>query len=184
MPSNLSGPLRPPLGSATRPRGEGVWTPLGQEAAELCPGHADCLRSGLWGKSPPAQCPPARQRCASFPKRRRDCALLRSYPFSLIPAEHSWRLSPPLETTGEPRKTEETQLAPAIPPHFNSMGLGPLTAVPGLPTAARAPALQPESQGARGAVHVAPASPRGDPRAAQTRAPLWLGVREAYQGLR
>lgn len=94
-------PARPPLGFAPRPPGEGIWPPLGQEAAELRPGRADCPRSGLRGKSPPARCPP---RCAAFPKQRLDRALLVSYPSLPIPAERSRSLSPPLETAGEAPK--------------------------------------------------------------------------------
>lgn len=68
--------------------GRGGLDPAGARGCRAAPGHADCLRPGLGGKVAPGAVP-ARQRCASFPKRRHDRALLRSYPFSLIPPEHS-----------------------------------------------------------------------------------------------
>lgn len=132
-----------------RGRGRGALRRAGAEAAELRSGRADCQRSGLWGKSPPARGrparPPARPRCTSFRKRRRDRALQGSYPFLQVPAERSRGLALLARPRGKPWKAEGTRLGSTAAPHFNSRSLGPLTAAEGRPTAVRAPALQPES---------------------------------------
>ena len=123
-----------------RGRGRGALRRAGADAAEPRSGRADCPRSGLWGKSPPARCRPARPRCTSCRKRRRDRALQGSFPFLPVPAERSRGSALLARPPGKPRTTEGTGLASAVAPHFNCRALGPLTAAEGRPIAVRAPA--------------------------------------------
>lgn len=156
-----------------RGRGRGALRRAGADAAEPRSGRADCPRSGLWGKSPPARCRPARPRCTSCRKRRRDRALQGSFPFLPVPAERSRGSALLARPPGKPRTTEGTGLASAVAPHFNCRALGPLTAAEGRPIAVRAPALQPESLlASSGGRPLAPASARRGRRAPQTRAQL------------
>lgn len=142
-------------------RGRGALRRAGVEAAELRPGRADCPRSGLGGKSPPARGRPACRRCTSFRKRRRDRALQGSYPFLQVPAECSRGSALLAGPPGKPRKAEGTRVGSAVVPHFNSRSLGPLTAAEGRPTAVRAPDLQPESARELGGPPVTSRQPKG-----------------------
>lgn len=135
--------LRPPLGSARRPRERGFARGWGR-------GCRAALRTrrlpavGSLGKVAPGAGParpPARRRCTSFRKRRRDRALQGSYPFPQVPAERSRGSALLARPRGKPWKAEGTRLGSTAAPHFNSRSLGPLTAAEGRPTAVRAPAL-------------------------------------------
>lgn len=144
---------------------------LGQEAAERRPGHSDCPRSGPWGKAPPARSPPSRPRCASFRKRRHDRARLGSDSSFPMPAERSRRRSPRYETAGEAPGSGRNAARVGDCPALYSRGFGSADCGSRLPTAARAPALEPESLGSFGGLSSAPAAQRG------TRGPLRLGLR-------
>lgn len=144
---------------------------MAQEAAALSPGHADCPRSGPWGKSPPARCPPAR--AAPLPQSGDMTTLCRV----LTPSPRSPRSAPGgsalhSRPPGKPQKTQETQLVSAIAPQFNSTGLGPLTVAPGLRAVARAPAFKPESPGELREPFISSSQPKGEIRESLRLGPL------------
>jgi hypothetical protein len=177
----------PPLSPATASSGvcaeamaRGVCTRLGQETAELRSGHADCPLVLSQGKVAP-RAVPARPRCASFRKPERDRFLQGSYP--VFP-----NLRPPLPRAqtlgwrlpGKPGKKGSGQAGSSDFPHFNSLGLGSLTAALGLPAAERSSGLaQVSSLGSQ-----ALSSAGVGLRAAQTLARVWRGFGEDCQGQR
>lgn len=93
------------------------------------------------------------------------------------PAGSAPRSGPP----GKPREAEGRQPASAVAPHFVRVGLGPRTAAPGCGARSCPPArLVRELR----RPFLSSRQPGGDPGAAQTRAPLWLGPGDACQGHR
>lgn len=178
MRSSLSPRLQPPLGSAPRPRGEGLLAALGQRLQSRAP-DAPSARGRGSGESRPRRGarPPARARCTSFPKRRRDRALQGSHPFLRVPAGRSRDSALLARPPGKPRKAEGTWLASAVAPHWSCRALGALTAAERRPIAASAPAPPARSPlGSPRGRPLAPARPRRGPRAAEPRAPLCPGL--------
>ena len=145
--SNLPPLLRPPPTSAPRPRERGFIPSWGKELQSCAPGPPTAP-GRVPGESHPRAVPSGPPARAAPLSESGDepllCRVPTPFPGSPLNAPEGSALHSRLP--GRPQKTEGTQLAPAIPPHFNSLGLGPLTAAPAA-DAARALALKPDSLG-------------------------------------